>query len=82
MNAHKLRVEMHNGILTIPMPEDMKNNRFFEVFITADETPVKDKKQKGVLAKYANIAENLSNEQKEIMLQDIDNIRNEWDRDI
>jgi hypothetical protein len=77
MNAHKLRVEMHNGILTIPVPEDMKNNRFFDVFIAADETPVKDKRKidfRTLAGKFKHL------DTKKV--QELDNMRNEWERDI
>ena len=81
MNAHKELIKPQNGMLLIPVPEDMKEGSLFEVFIAVAQQAKAEKKKTGILAKYAGIAAHLSEEKKTKMLKELDDMRNEWERD-
>ncbi|WP_428666898.1 hypothetical protein [Runella sp.] len=86
MNAHKELVKPQNGMLMIPVPEDMKEGSLFEVFIAVAKHKKKTRQEtsssKHDLSKLAGILKDISQEEKDKMDKFFTGIRNEWVRDI
>jgi|GEM_PF-3583904 len=88
MNAHKELVKPQNGMLMIPVPEDMKEGSLFEVFIAVAKPRKKTRpepassKTKPNLSKFAGILKDMPQEEKDKMDKFFTDIRNEWERDI
>jgi hypothetical protein len=81
MNAHREIVKPHKGILRIEIPEEMKNADAIEVFMVVADTPSKiQKKKKADLTKLAGKYKDLPN--REALLKQLDDLRNEWERPV
>lgn len=81
MNAHKEIVKPRKGILRIEIPEEMRNAQAIEVFmVVADLKPIAKSKDKIDLSKLAGKYKDLPN--KKDLLEQLDDLRNEWERPI
>jgi hypothetical protein len=80
MNAHRELIKPQNGMLLIPVPEDMKEADFFEVFIVeaVEKAKIKKKVERLDFKSLAGRFSHISDEK----LKELDNFRNEWERDI
>jgi hypothetical protein len=82
MNALRQFVKPQNGIIRIPVPEDMKGATRFEVLIIPDE--IKEAESSLTTKKKFDF-KSLAGKFKDIphkKLAELDEMRNEWERDI
>jgi hypothetical protein len=76
MNALRQFVESKNGMIQIQVPDEMKNTTHFEVIILPEEreTPKKKLNISSLAGKFKHISDK--------KMKELDNMRNEWERDI
>lgn len=75
MNAHRELIKPQNGMLLIPVPEDMKEGNLFEVFIVeaVEQAKIKKKVERLDFKSLAGRFSHISDEK----LNELNNFRNE-----
>jgi hypothetical protein len=83
MNALRQIIKPKGRFISLELPEEFESNSEVEVIVLPSEkTPQKINKKSNILALQKGLFANIDILKKQKMLSELDNLRNEWERDI